>query len=75
MTEEPPIFIICSVVEVMLRIEGKAYVSSVCFDLKLSYSVEVAAKPYSVGYTVPQFQKFDGPRGNTREHVVTSLTL
>lgn len=30
-------------------------------------------KPYPVGYTIPQFQKFDGRRGNTREHVVRFL--
>lgn len=36
------------------REKEKVYVSSTYLDLKLSH-VEVAAKPYPVGYVVPQF--------------------
>lgn len=49
------------------REKEKAYSSSICPDLKPLYPV--ATKPYPVGYVMPQFQNFDGIRGNARQHV------
>lgn len=42
-----------------------------CFDLKPPYTIAIAVESYSVGYSTLEFQKFDGRRGNTREHVVS----
>lgn len=56
-------------VEAMLRKENE---KTSVLDL---YAAEVASKPYHTGYAMPQFQKFDGRQGNTKEHVFASLTL
>lgn len=38
-------------------------------DLKPPYPKKVLEKDFPVEYKVPKFQKFDGHKGNTREHV------
>lgn len=40
---------------------------------KTTYLTDVTAKPYPSEYKVPKFQKFDGQKGNTKEHVVSFL--
>lgn len=56
-----------------MKEKEKTFVLSICLDLKLSYATEVTAKPYPIGYVIAQFQKFEGRRGNAREHVVRFL--
>lgn len=64
--EEALAFITHFEVEAMLRKEKKkAYVASVCLDLKPPYSAKVVVKHYPMGYTVPWFQRFDCCKGNT----------
>lgn len=61
-------------VEAMLwREKEKAFISSICLDLKPPYAVEIVAKSYPVGYVTPQFHKFEDRRGNKRKHVVRFL--
>lgn len=61
-------------VEPMLKKgKGKASMTSTCLDLKPSYLVDLAAKPYTLRYRVPKLQKFDGSKCNTREHTVHLL--
>lgn len=69
-TEEQTIFVTKAKVATLVRQE-KEKVSSVtrCLSLKLPYLASVVTKPYPMGYTVPNFQKFDGWRGSTREHI------
>lgn len=45
----------------------------ICLELKPHKAIEVTVKPYLVGLVTPQFEKFDGRSGNTREHVVHFL--
>lgn len=47
----------------------------VCLSLRPPCSASIAAKPYPVGHTVPNFQKFDRCQGNTREHIAPSIDL
>lgn len=55
-TEEPTIFMTRSEVETMLtREKEKPLVCSILINLKPPYAAEIAAKPYSMGYTAPQF--------------------
>lgn len=42
-------------------------------DLKPSYSDKVAEKDFSTKYKVSKFQKFDGRKGNIKEHVARFL--
>lgn len=53
--------------------EGKSFHFFSLLDLNPPYSVEVVAKPYPMKYAVSQFQKFDGGKGNIREHFVRLL--
>lgn len=39
-------------------------------NLKPHYPVEVTIMPYPWEYKVPKFQKLDGQKGKTKEHVV-----
>lgn len=48
----------------MRREKEKAYVSSICLDLKPPYVVEVAAKPYLLGYVALIIQQFNNSREN-----------
>lgn len=41
--------------------------------MKLLYAPEVAMEPYPLRYVTPQFQNFDGRRGNTKDHVACFL--
>ena len=38
-------------------------------DLRPPYPVEIASLPYPQGYVVPKFLRFDGKKGNAREHI------
>lgn len=40
-----------------------------CFSFKPPYHASIAMKPYPAEYTVPNFQRFAGQKGNTIEHV------
>lgn len=61
MTEEPIVFMAKSEVKAMLRREKeKAFVSSICLDLKPPLATEVATNLYQLGYISPQFHKFYG---------------
>lgn len=56
MFEEPTVFITHSEVEARLKKrEGKSLMSSVYLNLKPTFSVEVAAKPYLRGYVVLKY--------------------
>ncbi|CAL5381935.1 unnamed protein product [Camellia sinensis] len=37
-------------------------------DLRPPYPIHIASLPYPAGYTVPKFVRFDGRKGNAREH-------
>lgn len=50
-----------------------ASIVSIIFYLKPPYSDLVAAKQYPQEYKVPKFQKFNGHKGNTNEHVTRFL--
>lgn len=45
----------------------------ISLDVKPLYPAKVASKPFLVEFVAPQFQKLDGKRGDTREHVVHFL--
>lgn len=47
--------------------------SSICLNLKLPYNARSTTKPYQVRDITSQFHKFEGRRGNIREHVVRFL--
>lgn len=47
----------------------KVFSVTTCLSLRPPYPISIATKPYPVGYAVPNFQKFDGRRGNTIEHI------
>lgn len=51
--------------------QEKEKMSSVatCHNIRPPYLTSIAMKPYLVGYTVPNFQRFDSRKGNTIEHV------
>lgn len=51
----------------------KASSSSVSLKLMLPYLMEVAVTPYPFGYKVLKFQKFDGRKGDSKEHVASFL--
>lgn len=51
----------------------KASSSSVLLELMLPYLDVVAVKPYPFRYKVPKFQKFDGRKGDSKEHVLLNL--
>lgn len=38
-------------------------------NLRPPYPASITMKPYPAGYTVPNFQKFDGQKGNIIEHI------
>lgn len=40
-----------------------------CLSLKPPYPASIATKPYSVGYAVLNFHRFESRKGNTIEHV------
>lgn len=66
--EETMVFMTTSEVEVMLKKERR---NLNIFDFSRSeppHAAKVAVKPYPVAYAL--HSKFDGRRGNTREHVV-----
>lgn len=44
-------------------------------DLKPPYPEKVLKKDFPTDYKVPKFQKFDGRKGNTKEHVSRFLDL
>lgn len=49
------IFMTRSEVEaILMRQKDKAYLSSICLDLKPPYDAEVAKNPYQVGHPTPQ---------------------
>lgn len=59
--------------EAMLKKEKeKASTSLIGLGLKPLYPVEIASKP-PIKYVAPEFQNFDGKRGNTGEHVALFL--
>lgn len=65
-------FMTQSKVQAMLRREkSKASASSIYFDLKSPYSVEVAGR--SMRVFCPQLQKFEAQRGNNRDNIVRFL--
>lgn len=68
--KEHTIFVTKAKVQALVQQE-KEEVSCITRYLSLMppYPASTAAKPYPVGYTVPNFHKFDGRKGNTREHV------
>lgn len=51
--------------------QEKEKISSTVAGLNLRplFPVSITMKPYPAGYTVPNFQKFDGRKGNTIEHI------
>lgn len=68
-TDEPTVFMTRVDIKAMLRCDKKnASLSIACLNLKPLYLAEIATKPYPL--EVFCFQKFDGHRGNTREHDV-----
>lgn len=74
MAEEPTIFMSCFVLDTMLQKEKeRASVSFFSLDLKATLPFEVAAKPYPSKYKVPKFQKYNGWKGNKKDHIVRFL--
>lgn len=74
MVEEPTIFMNHLEVEAILRSEKeKASVSSICLNLKVPYSADVAAMPYLTGYVVPHSKNLVVKRETLMEHVVSFL--
>lgn len=58
MVDEPTAFINRSKVEAMFKKEKeKAFMASVCLDLKHLRSTEIVGKPYLAGYTMLKFQR------------------
>lgn len=53
--------------------EQKASSSSVSIELMSHYCVEVATKLYPLVRKVPKFKKFEGRKGDSKEHVVSFL--
>lgn len=49
--------------------EAKKMESVVYVDIRPSYPVEIARKPYPANYTLPIFPKYDGMTGSAREHI------
>ena len=58
----------------MLRTEvEKANKIVTAMDFQPLYTASILSKPYPKNYTNPQFKKFDGKKGNAREHVISFL--
>lgn len=76
MVEEPTIFFIRAEVEAPVQPQkAKASSTTVCLSLRPPYLASITAKPYLVGYIVPNFQKFEGCKGNSREHIARFIDL
>ena len=45
----------------------------VAIDFQFPYPAHILAKPYPKDFINPRFRKFDGKRGNAKEHVVGFL--
>lgn len=61
-------------VEAMFEREHKRIsTASASLDVKLPHSNKVTAKQFLIEYKVLKFEKFDGHKGNTREHVAHFL--
>lgn len=69
-TEELTAFMTRYEVKPMLKEEKENVSAYIISLLNPSYPAEITMKPYPIGYVAPQFQKFNGRRGKTHEHVV-----
>lgn len=68
--KDQTIFITKAEVVALFREEKeKIFSAATCLSLRLSYPASIAMKPYQVEYIVSNFQRFDGQRGNTIEHI------
>lgn len=76
LAEEPSQYFTKAEVEAMLKKEReRAATAPTVLDLKPPYPEKVLEKDFPAEYKVPKFQKFDGRKGNTKEHVARSSTL
>lgn len=67
--EDQTIFVTkAEVVALVQQDKGRVSSATTCLSLRPPYPASIAAKPYPVGYTLLNFQKFDGQKGSTREH-------
>ena len=58
----------------MLKSEAeKASKIVAAVDFQPPYPASILSKPYPKDYTNPRFKKFDGKKGNAREHVIGFL--
>lgn len=68
--EEPSQYFTKTEVEAMFKKEReRATTAQKALDLKPPYPEKVLEKDFSAEYKVSKFQKFDGRKGNTKEHV------
>ncbi|KAG5557328.1 hypothetical protein RHGRI_007546 [Rhododendron griersonianum] len=57
-------------VRALIQSEKKPLAFTPNADLCPPYPIAVASMPYPEGYTVPKFIRFDGRKGNAKEHVI-----
>ncbi|KAG5523883.1 hypothetical protein RHGRI_030769 [Rhododendron griersonianum] len=57
-------------VRVLIQSEKKPLAFAPDADLCPPYPIAVVSMPYLEGYTVPKFIRFDGRKGNAKEHVI-----
>lgn len=68
--EDRTIFVTKAEVAALVHQEKeKMSLAATCLSQRPPYPTSIATKPYPVGYMVSNFQKFNGRRGNTIEHV------
>lgn len=61
--EDRTIFVTKAEVAALVRQEKeKVSLIVTCLSLKPQYPTSIAMKPYLAGYTMPNFQKFDGEK-------------